>query len=117
MFESESKEYANEWLNHVKDLELYHKKDDKPEYIRIMEAHQKGAELGYQKGKEESEKEWYYIKDKLPPSGETVLLYYGVDIMGKARMSTGCIDCNGTWYKNVDDEPIKWQEITLPKGD
>ena len=36
MFEKESKEYANNWLEHVKDLELQHKSDDKPEYIRIL---------------------------------------------------------------------------------
>lgn len=49
MFEKESKEYANKWLEHVKDLELYHKTDDKPEYIRIEEAYQKGAETTLRK--------------------------------------------------------------------
>ena len=52
MFEKEAEEYANKWLCHVKDLELYHKKDDKPEYIRILEAYQKGAEFGYNKANE-----------------------------------------------------------------
>lgn len=56
MFEKESKEYANKWLEHVKDLELQHKTDEKPEYIRIEEAHQKGAELGYNKAKEDAGK-------------------------------------------------------------
>ena len=54
MFEEDSKEYANKWLGHVKDLELQHKSDDKPEYIRILEAHQKGAVFGYNKGKNEA---------------------------------------------------------------
>jgi len=53
MFEKESKEYANKWLYHVKDLELHHKEDDKPEYIRIEEAYQKGAEYGYNLAHEE----------------------------------------------------------------
>ena len=53
MFEKESKEYANKWLYHVKDLELQHKEDDKPEYIRILEAHREGAEFSYNKAKEE----------------------------------------------------------------
>lgn len=79
MFEKESKEYANNWLEHVKDLELQHKSDDKPEYIRILEAHQKGAEFGYNLAKEEigylnkhwgngkdKTNEWHYVKDKLP---------------------------------------------------
>ena len=74
-----------------------------------FEMHTLGFIDGFNKARE-----WHLVKDKLPPSGETVLLYYGVNIMGKAIMSTGCIDCKGTWYKDVDDEPIKWQEITLP---
>lgn len=48
MFELESREYANKWLRYVKDLELQYKTDDKPEYIRIEEAYQKGAEFGFQ---------------------------------------------------------------------
>lgn len=56
MFEKESKEYANKWLEHVKDLGLQHKSDEKPEYIRILEAHQKGAEFGYNKKTETSQK-------------------------------------------------------------
>lgn len=40
----EAEEYAREWLYHVKDLELQHKEDDKPEYIRIKEAYLAGAE-------------------------------------------------------------------------
>lgn len=67
--------------------------------------------LGYNRGNE-----WHFVKDgDLPPSGETVLLYYGVNIMGKVVMSTGCIDCKGNWYKNVDEEPIMWKEIVLPE--
>ena len=84
MFEKESKEYANNWLNHVKDLELQHKTDEKPEYIRILEAHQKGAEYGYNLAHEEmdylnkhwgSEEErkankWHYVKDGDLPNTE-----------------------------------------------
>jgi len=40
----EAEEYAREWLYHVKDLELHHKEDYKPEYIRIKEAYLAGAE-------------------------------------------------------------------------
>lgn len=99
MFEKEAEETVNKsnWL-HPQTKEL------------AKDFWQKGAEFGYNKANE-----WHYVKDKLPPSGETVLLYYGADVMGKAILSTGCVDCKGTWYKNVDDEPIKWQEITLPK--
>ena len=65
MFEKESKEYANKWLEHVKDLELQHKSDEKPEYIRILEAHQKGAEFGYNKANE-----WHKVADGDLPSEE-----------------------------------------------
>ena len=37
--EKEAEDYAREWLYYVKDLELHHKEDDKPEYIRIKEAY------------------------------------------------------------------------------
>ena len=72
---------------------------------------------GYKEGFKDCQKEheWHYVKNKLPPSGETVLLYFGTDIMGKAIMCTGCVDCKGNWYKNVDKEPFMWQEIILPK--
>ena len=69
-----------------------------------------GAEFGYNKANE-----WHKVSDKLPPIGESVLLYYGVDIMGKAIVSTGCVDCKGNWYKNVDKEPVMWKEVVLPK--
>lgn len=42
--EKEAEDYAREWLYHVKDLELHHKEDDKPEYIRIKEAYLASAE-------------------------------------------------------------------------
>ncbi len=42
--EKEAKGYANKWLEEVKDLELYHKTDPKPKYIRIKEAYLAGAE-------------------------------------------------------------------------
>ena len=35
--------------------------------------------------------------------------------MGKVVMSTGCVDCKGNWYKNVEEEPIQWKEIVLPE--
>lgn len=71
-------------------------------------------ESSYKDGYNEAN-EWYYVKDKLPPTGETVLLYYGIDIMGKAIMSTGCVDYKGNWYTHIDKEPLKWQKIVLPK--
>ena len=103
MFEKEAEEYADENDICVCDEEYWSHND-------IKQAFQKGAEFGYNKANE-----WHYVKDKLPPSGETVLLYYGTDVMGKAVMSTGCVDCKGNWYKNVDEEPIKWKEIVLSK--
>ena len=36
--EEKAEEYAREWLYHVKELELHHKEDDKPEYVRIKQA-------------------------------------------------------------------------------
>ena len=125
MFEKESKEYANKWLEHVKDLELEHKTDDKPEYIRIKEAYQKGAEYGYNLAKEEMDylnqhwkseeerkaNEWNYVKDGYFPvytdgvlvylnSGEIVIDYYH-DITG--------------WKNSFNEDVIAWKEIVLPK--
>ena len=99
MFEKDSEDYVN------KDTWLFEtaKQDAKYHF-------QQGAEFGYNKANE-----WHYVKDELPPCGEDVLLYYGVDIMGKVVVSTGCIDCHGTWYKNIDETPIMWQSINLPK--
>ena len=56
MFEKQAKEYANKWLNHVKDLEIHHKTESISQYARIEEAYQKGAEFGYNKAKEEMQK-------------------------------------------------------------
>ena len=106
MFEKEAEEYA---IDNYETC-LY---DDFP-YVNDSRAREQsfkdGANFGYNKANE-----WYFVKDKLPPSGETVLLYFGTDIMGKAVICTGSVDCKGNWYKNVDKEPIKWQEIVLPK--
>lgn len=55
-------------------------------------------------------KEWHNVKDKLPPVGETVLVYYGVDVL-----ATATVDCHGVWYSNVQETPLKWQSINLPK--
>lgn len=41
--EEKAKDYANKWLWAVKDLEIEHKTDPKPEYIRIEEAYLAGA--------------------------------------------------------------------------
>ena len=41
--EEKAKDYANKWLWLVKDLEIEHKTDLKPEYIRIKEAYIDGA--------------------------------------------------------------------------
>ena len=41
----EAMDYANKWLEEVKNLEIYHNKaDPKPKYIRIKEAYFAGAE-------------------------------------------------------------------------
>lgn len=106
MFEKESKEYA---------IGLTYPKFQDSQIANIVlrdveGAFQKGAECGYNKANE-----WHFVKDKLPPSGETVLLYFGTDFMGKVVICTGRVDCKGNWYKNVYGEPIKWQEIVLPK--
>lgn len=105
MFEKDAEEYRTHFENELYEF------DNTDIFPRdIEEAYQKGALLGYNKANE-----WHEVSEKLPPSGEEVLLYYGVDILGKAVVSTGCIDCHGNWYKNVDDEPIKWKEIVLPE--
>ena len=105
MFEKESKEYANKWLYHVKDLELHHKSDEKPEYIRILEAHQKGAEFGYNKANE-----WHYVKDGLPKETKKYFIYskeWGVEVR-KFFADVGYFECR----KN---DVIAWKEIVLPK--
>ena len=41
--EKRAKTYANNWLKEVHKLELKHKTDPKPEYIRIQQAYKDGA--------------------------------------------------------------------------
>jgi hypothetical protein len=41
--EKRAKEYANNWLEEVHELEWQHKTDPKPEYIRIQQAYKDGA--------------------------------------------------------------------------
>ena len=116
MFEKESKEYANKWLYHVKDLELHHKEDDKPEYIRILEAHQQGAEFGYNKANE-----WHYVKDELPPikkeyngRSELVLVLSKEKEMQYAQY----VEKEKTWARGICEisfKPYAWKEIVLPK--
>ena len=106
MFEKVSKEYANKWLEHVKDLELYHKRDDKPEYIRIEEAYQKGAEFGYNKANE-----WHYVKDgDLPVDTDGVLVCLNSDeiVIDYYHDSTG-------WENSLNEDVIAWKEIVPPK--
>lgn len=55
-------------------------------------------------------KEWHNVKDKLPSVGETVLVYYGADVL-----ATATVDCHGVWHSNVQETPLKWQSINLPK--
>ena len=114
MFEKESKEYANNWLEHVKDLELQHKSDDKPEYIRILEAHQKGAEFGYNKANE-----WHYVKDELPPEN-VPLNIITLDKNKKRRLWVGEYKGgNGEYwsgyFNHFIDVPYAWKEIVLPE--
>ncbi len=114
MFEKEAKEYANKWLEHVQDLALQHKSDDKAEYIRILEAYQKGAEFGYNFVKRRKTDEWHYVKDgDLPNNKRNVWCYYGDDY-GKGYydkdknlwLIEGHIYCSSI---------IAWKEIVLPK--
>ncbi len=124
MFENESKEYANKWLEHVKDLELQHKTDDKPEYIRIEEAHQKGAEFGYNFAKEEIDylnkhwrseeerkaNEWHYVKDgDLPKSKNKVVCEDVLEYPFIAWYE------NGEWKdeigRTLTTDVFKWKEI------
>lgn len=60
-------------------------------------------------------KEWHNIEDEPPPVGETILVYYGVDVLGMAVLATATVDCHGVWYSNVQETPLKWQSINLPK--
>ena len=41
--DKQAKEYANNWLKEIHELELKHKTDPKPEYIRILQAYKDGA--------------------------------------------------------------------------
>jgi hypothetical protein len=125
MFEKESKEYANKWLEYVKDLELQHKTDDKPEYIRIEEAHQKGAEFGYNKANE-----WHEIesnvtpkreisKQYMPKNKEKVLLKYHFSGDDEVHISDGYYDAYDFEF-HIANNPkyrivcvIAWKE--LPK--
>lgn len=122
MFEKESKEYANKWLEHVKDLELQHKTDEKPEYIRIEEAHQRGAEFGYNKANE-----WHKVKDEgLPKNnndGATYLLFtvYGVGgspVVAHFKERDSQLLMN-TWTGAIltEDKIVRWKECVLPKED
>ncbi len=77
------------------------------ELLQMEQAFLAGLEAGRPK--------WHKVSDKLPPIGESVLLHYGVDIIGKAIVSTGCVDCKGNWYKNVDKEVVMWKEVVFPK--
>lgn len=100
MFENESKEYANKWLEHVKDLALQHKTDEKPEYIRIKEAHQCGAEFAYNKANE-----WHYVKSEedLPKDNSEylLLLEHGIRVFGYY---------NGKWWESWKGD-LSWQEV------
>ena len=109
MFEKESKEYANKWLEHVKDLELQHKSDEKPEYIRILEAHQKGAEFGYNKANE-----WHYVKDGNPNNDNDILCQ-----ISKDEVVVGYYHTVAKQYITIDGQDlynvIAWKEIVLPE--
>lgn len=111
MFEKESKEYANKWLEHVKDLELQHKSDDKPEYIRILEAHQKGAEFGYNKANE-----WHYpSKGKYPEENKRYLCKIKAFVGGGIYYECFDYDTEYNSWKNSCGEVIAWKEIVLPE--
>lgn len=116
MFEQKAKEYANEWLFYVKDLELQHKEDDKPEYIRIMQAHNDGAIFGYTKGKEEAEAWCYPSKGQFPEKEMHCLVQWQDESISDAYIA---IDGNGEAYlvgsKRFPKEIVAWKEIIPPK--
>ena len=128
MFEKESKEYANNWLNHVKDLELQHKTDEKPEYIRILEAHQKGAEYGYNLAHEEMDylnkhwgnrkdkaNEWHYVKDGDLSKEIKEYLVYKIDGYGCKSIQVMQFNNQHCWCANCQNEIKAWKEIVLPE--
>lgn len=115
MFEKESKEYANKWLEHVKDLELQHKTDEKPEYIRIEEAHQCGAEFGYNKANE-----WHYVKDRDYPKekGNYLVAWkrtHHVEEYGEWGFDVDLFNADEGYFECVGDYVIAWKEIVLPE--
>ena len=74
MTEEKAEEYAREWLYHVKDLELHHKEDDKPEYVRIKQA--------YLAGLHEGQPKWHDLRKDpkdLPKESCSVLVSYEYD--------------------------------------
>lgn len=104
-------EYAREWLYHVKDLELHHKEDDKPEYIRIKQA--------YLDGLHEGQPKWHDLRkdpNDLPPrmglGSEEVYVQY--DTKGATDFACYRFDKN-IWERSEDDEQaigvIAWCEI------
>ncbi len=127
MFETESKEYANKWLEHVKDLELQHKSDDKPEYIRILEAHQRGAEFGYNKAKEDADKmksqflELCNLKDMRIAELEKANEWQtGEPIKGREIFARNIANCNllatyfdGAWRNVWNGGIIDFDKITM----
>ena len=126
MFEKEAEEYANKWLCHVKDLELYHKKDDKPEYIRILEAFQKGAEFGYNKANEWHKQDIDDIYDLI--SKDWDIRHFICIMKDKSRVTAmglcdegynGEVSVNLFFEHNDEkyyiDDIVWWKEIVLPK--
>lgn len=106
MFGKESKEYANKWLEYVKDLELQHKSDDKPEYVRIFEAHQKGAEFGYNKANESHSPDEHIYKNRV--------VLGVIKHCNKTRYSL--VQWNGEWWYqygtyNAEVRLIAWYNI------
>ena len=108
MTEEKAEEYAREWLYHVKDLELHHKEDDKPEYVRIKQA--------YLDGLHEGQPKWHKVADgDLPKDDKQYLVLYYYNYKGKKEMSYGVRDnlhSDFEIHRNYTEQIIAWCEIS-----
>ena len=109
-----AKNYANKWLWFVKDLEMEHKTDPKPEYIRIEEAYIAGAT--------ENSIQWHDLRkdpNDLPEANwkNWVLAVYDNGILWcRARRE---VFTDGVYWvnslHNVIHDVIMWARIEIPQ--
>ena len=86
------------------------------EYMRIDVHSQYEEEYQlYLAGLHEGQPKWHDLRKDpkdIPPIGETVLLYFGTDLLGKMIVETGKIDSISNWYsRGLTDSPLSWSEI------